>query len=275
MMRLVWTSMMLLMLGCSIVRERADTEQDNALFPHPDEMESGLVHGAMVFDNDVSDCEQCHKQGNEQARPCASCHENYPHESGWIAGAVHGHEEGCEDCHDAPGLKATGEYGCASCHASYPHQVGWVTTDVHAPHTIGSMLGQTHGVYAMERGGPEAVCGPCHGDDLSGGGVEVGCTECHAEYPHESGWGAGTAHGAASQELDAGCDGCHDADATSVDVTCSQCHAVYPHPAGWSLSHLGSADQLGEEGCMGCHEAGDGPSTMVSGCATQCHGGDE
>ncbi len=56
------------------------------------------------------------------------------------------------------------------------------------PHPPGFAEAGAHGRAAMARGDATVVCGACHGADLAGGSVGVGCADCHLAWPHPAGF---------------------------------------------------------------------------------------
>ncbi len=77
-------------------------------------------------------------------------------------------------------------------------------------------------------------CATCHGENFDGGDTGVACGECHAAYPHTSGWTAPTNdnfHGKHLYDiwydLDA-CADCHGTTLTGGDnaPACSNCHTA-------------------------------------------------
>ncbi len=238
-------------------------------FPHVSEYKTPTNHGpeALKFGTDA--CMGCHQTGATAPR-CSSCHDLYPHETGWLEGKTHGAHltgttgplarENCTVCHGTEGLQAP---SCTTCHASWPHPEGWKEAG-------------NHGVYAAARGGGEAACGSCHGADLLGAGDAPSCASCHSTYPHPTDWADPTRHGAATDLTP--CWACHGDGGTSggtADVTCQNCHSTFPHPADWGTSHFATASKLGEAVCLGCHEAGFAPIPIVAACGATCHGAPE
>ncbi|GDX80535.1 hypothetical protein LBMAG42_23460 [Deltaproteobacteria bacterium] len=240
-------------------------------FPHAAEFKEPTKHGPQALEFGTDACLGCHQEG-ATAPACASCHDVYPHETGWLNGAEHGKgmsgeagpvaRETCTACHGAEGLKAP---DCTSCHASWPHPEGWKEAG-------------NHGTYALARGGAVAACGSCHGADLAGADLTgadkaPSCSSCHKSYPHAAGWAEPTLHGATTDFTE--CWLCHgDGGATggTADVTCQKCHSTFPHPADWSATHYATASKLGEAVCLGCHAAGFAPIPIVASCGATCHG---
>lgn len=235
-------------------------------FPHDDAYKAATAHGPDVQTYGADACFGCHREG-ATAPTCASCHEVYPHETGWLDGAVHGARltgdagkpgrEACGACHGAEGLQAP---SCTSCHASWPHPTDWGKAG-------------NHGTYVLARGDAASACGNCHGATLAGEGDAPSCTKCHTTYPHAAGWREPTAHGATVDYTE--CWLCHgDSGATggTADVSCQDCHSSFPHPADWATTHFGTAAKLGESVCMGCHEAGSAPFPVLAACGSSCHG---
>jgi len=245
-------SWLLSMSACALLADRPDVPPADALFPHPADYAS---HGEDAARVGEAACQVCH----EASRPaCVSCHD-HPHPPGFAAGALHGlpllkgaDVAPCLDCHD-DGPVTSSVAPCLGCHGSYPHDEGW------------SAAGQ-HGAYALARGGPRVVCGPCHGEDLDGGDAGSACTTCHAAYPHPEGFSA--AHGAAAGD---DCAACHGADWRGgiSGVACSQCHAAYPHDD--DFDHVFSAARSGEGTCLLCHDE-SAVSLPAASCAARCHG---
>lgn len=216
-------------------------------YPHAPGWNSGTVHGLVAL-ADISICKDCHGNGLNQAPPgyqtCQQCHPSYlQHESAeigvvnWDTYAGHGQyvmndlsgdPDSCKLCHGNDYLGGLSHVSCKSCHTSFPHDAAdWDT-------------GTGHGDYVQTTlGGDLTECKGCHGNDLTGGTAGVGCTSCHANYPHSvvSGW-SGSVHGSTALPP-AGrdtCKGCHGADLLggSSGVSCKSCHASFPHDApGW------------------------------------------
>lgn len=251
--------MIALLLACALSR----SEPTGAVsFPHPDDYERGALHGSDSLSAGTGACLSCHRE-DSTAPTCASCHDDYPHPKGWLAGSTHGHgltgdggaagRADCATCHGKDELKAP---ECASCHGSYPHPDGWALAD-------------HHGDEAQSRG--TAACAGCHGADLGGTPEAPSCASCHASFPHPPGWSDPSVHGHADLGTCAACHG--DLGTGGVSgVACSRCHADYPHPAGWDAGHLSAVERAGERSCLSCHEAGVGPTLPVA-CGAACHGG--
>lgn len=254
-------------LGCASPRDRSGPDASNPLFPHASGYEDGALHGAQAINQGSAACLACHSGASATSPPCSTCHALYPHDPEIVRGTVHGPlvaEDGietCDACHAEPTLLASQRSACTSCHASYPHPEGWEED-------------AGHGQYTLARGSAVAACGNCHGTELTGGELGASsCMKCHETWPHPDGWEEPTNHGAAARaDMDA-CEGCHGVGGAGggSGVPCSRCHAAYPHADGWN--HLTTAGLLGEGTCLACHAAGDGPSTVLVTCATQCHGG--
>lgn len=269
--------LLLVTLACAEPRlDAARPTSATAVFPHDDDFAAGEHHGAAWLEAAPGRCTDCHptRAASAEGPPaCASCHDAYPHPSGWRAGAEHGaglsgedaDRSACLACHEVPGSTATDQAGCSHCHASYPHPTGWAEAGV-------------HGVVAAAGPDPAIVCGSCHGGELQGTATTPACAECHPAYPHAETWSEPTEHGAAALTDLEGCVACHVSDdggpGGAVGVACSRCHAPYPHPEDWLRAHLDSALLVGEAVCLRCHLAGDGPDTVVATCATRCHGGE-
>lgn len=273
-------AVLLLALGCAVPRLEERPSSETAVFPHDADYDLGAAHGSDSLRIGTEICGSCHQLEGEPDGPlgsppaCAECHDSYPHEPGWRAGAVHGvglsgedaDRTACLACHEGEGLQAATDHGCTSCHGSYPHEADW------------AQAGQ-HGLYGLASPDPAVVCGSCHGSALQGSDTAPACAECHDSWPHETGWADPAAHGPVASADLSGCSGCHATegswDGGPVGVACARCHASYPHTDDWGADHLPAALLAGETICLRCHEAGDGPSTMVALCARSCHGGAE
>lgn len=243
-------------------------------FPHASDIQTGPAHGPLALEFGAGACNTCHDQAGSAARPCSSCHDNYPHPDGWLAGAVHGAGltgaagpsavEPCMSCHGDPLLIAGTERSCTSCHASYPHVEGWKEAG-------------KHGIFASLRGSAAATCGSCHGASLEGAGEAPACNSCHVGYPHPAGWAAPEQHAVAWALPESTCATCHGEGGTggTANVACSQCHVAMPHAADWASTHIPAAGLSGELVCVACHDAGSGtPAAMPASCADRCHGGE-
>ncbi len=239
-------------------------------FPHPASMAEGAVHGPLATDAGAGACNACHGEAGSAARPCASCHADYPHAAGWLAGSRHGAgltgdpgaeaRQRCDACHAAEDSIAATTAPCTGCHPSYPHQRDWGDP------------GQ-HGRFALDRGSPVAACGSCHGTALEGSGNAPACTSCHPSYPHAGGWTAGE-HGAAFLADPTACEGCHGTGGSggNAGVTCTQCHLAMPHADEWRRGHLAAASAAGAQSCATCHDPGDGTAGMPAASGAPCHG---
>lgn len=262
--------MMLLafLLACSSTpsTDTAGANPAGVPFPHAEDYKSPTHHGADALTYGADACQGCHREG-ATAPTCASCHAEYPHETGWLDGATHGaHLTGeagaaarapCGECHGAEGLQAP---ACTTCHASWPHPPDWEKAG-------------NHGTYVLARGSATAACGSCHGEALQGAGDAPSCTKCHASYPHASTWAQADQHGATKDYTECWlCHGEGGASGGTADVTCQTCHSTFPHPADWSTGHYATVAKLGEGVCSGCHSPGSAPFPVLASCGESCHG---
>jgi predicted CxxxxCH...CXXCH cytochrome family protein len=128
-------------------------------------------------------------------------------------------------------------------------------------------------------------CTGCHGADLSGGKSGVACTQCHATYPHPTGWNDTTSthfHGpVALPDSGRTCQSCHGANYQGgiSGVACYRCHATYPHVSGWNDSTSAAFHALpsildSTGACKLCHGAnyrGIAPGTNCFDCHSYFH----
>ena len=156
-------------------------------YPHTENWIAGseLSHGLFVKDKEWSNesCQSCHGEnliGGSSEVSCYSCHENYPHENGWLVEeeeAFHGSFvknngfdiSSCASCHGENFMGGNSDVSCYTCHAGYPHQAGWIspTDDNFHGHTIRADN------WSMQS------CKNCHGEDYRGGSSGTSCFTCH------------------------------------------------------------------------------------------------
>jgi hypothetical protein len=133
--------------------------------PHPASFLSS--HGAEAQKSPAT-CDACHSAKNV-ARPtaphanagyCASCHDSYEHEAGWVAAHGSNVDESCSTCHTLQGQ--VGQHNaCSTCHSSKTgewHPNMWFVS--HA--------------REVEKNG-EAACMTCHSE------VQPSCSKCHRD----------------------------------------------------------------------------------------------
>jgi predicted CxxxxCH...CXXCH cytochrome family protein len=177
-------------LACS----NSSCHTGGAAIPHPDEWiteGNANFHGEWVSTAGLSSCKVCHGDdfgGGHAELACnnSSCHTGgaaIPHLDGWITeGNVNFHgdwvlAEGFSDCFTCHGEDLRGgftEVACSNstCHTggdAIPHPEDWATP--------GSDL--FHGDWVPQSG--LDYCADCHGEDFSGGIVELACSNgsCH------------------------------------------------------------------------------------------------
>jgi hypothetical protein len=281
----------------------------HADYPHAADWmaaENSGSHGkyAAAKGYDLTGCQPCHGKdylGGDGKESCFKCHTTYPHVNDWLSPGkekFHGvylqtknfATAECQVCHGADFKGGPAKDPCFKCHASYPHSQNWLKAGD----------AQSHGVYLESRDWTLTSCQGCHRADLSGGTGKQPCTQCHSQYPHQTGWSqAGNAqfHGTYLQANNwslANCSGCHGPDYTAGTdkESCGRCHDSYPHAAGWTTpgnvaSHgqfisnnnwsmdkcktCHGADYKGgasAKSCYACHTNAGGPESC-----NLCHGG--
>lgn len=138
---------------------------DCHLEPMPHSSSFLAAHGARATQSPQT-CEACHSSKNP-ANPtarhasqtyCATCHDSYQHEQGWVASHGKQAEESCATCHTVEHGQG-GRNACAACHISKGqwHEKMWFVK---------------HGRVVNAEG--DASCLRCHGQ------VEPSCSKCHA-----------------------------------------------------------------------------------------------
>lgn len=242
--------------------------ETEVVFPHSASWLSAAIHGTFVNRNGTAVCLKCHDpdetKGNVTA--CHSCHELFPHATGWALKENHGlvalkdtGERCATSCHGSDLTGGLSGIRCTNCHDVYPHPEGWAG-------------GDQHGLLAKGEG--QTYCKGCHGSDLSGGETGVGCRQCHEDYPHAAAWKELGHREAAVKKGKESCGGlCHGTDLKGglSGVSCFQCHESYPHQEGWSTGGHGEAVRTAGStaACEGCH----GPETCYSCHASYPHAG--
>jgi len=188
--------------------------------------------------------------------------------------------------------------------ASGKHPANWIVNHREAFRTLAGAIDDP-AVAAKSR------CVECHGTDLSGGNVKVGCfsqgfggLSCHF---HPAGYRSGDRHGADAKTFGASlglrsCQGCHGSQYLGgllSKVSCSSpsspadpafaCHGVgAPHAGNWATSTTrlhSNTDPNNAEACAQCHSGGrlltllPPPPPQAAGTApgcfnnTLCHSG--
>ena len=184
--------------------------------------------------------------------------------------------ETCTSCHGEDYMGGESQVSCYQCHSSYPHNQAFIANE-NSP--------AFHGLFLKEKDWDLSSCQECHGADYTGGESNASCFQCHASYPHQSGWlqqGNDQFHGQYLKAKDyalQGCQTCHGEDFMGEDteISCYTCHSNYPHANGWLVP---SDDQFhGEyiqnanwslDNCQSCHgEDYKGGSSGAS--CTTCH----
>ncbi|MBI4124581.1 MAG: hypothetical protein HY466_01445 [Deltaproteobacteria bacterium] len=204
----------------------------HSVFPHRPGWASPSEHGSAAEGVGKEICQACHGddfQGGSSGVSCYQCHENYPHAAGWGDPLQHGifildHGTGscATECHGSDLGGGLSEVSCTSCHSLYPHGAGWADFEGHARAVLDTLDGDA------------TACQACHGSDFRGGIAGVSCFECHANYPHPSGWQTPAAHGVAAYGT--GKQSCATANCHGTDFaggpsapSCFSCHADFPH----------------------------------------------
>ena len=122
------------------------------------------------------------------------------------------------------------------------HEDGWVD-----PNAQGF-----HGEFLADRKYENSDCQQCHGNDFTGGIVQVSCRSCHNEYPHPDGW-VGTGEASHKKFIMeqcyqlTSCKGCHgeDYDELMLDQSCRTCHTQEAGPEACNTCHgVFAADSL-------------------------------
>lgn len=159
-------------------------------FPHNSNWSTkgnSQFHGAYLEGKgwSLSSCQGCHGadlQGGPGKSPCISCHQLYPHQSGWVEkSSANSHGAylktnnwtltSCAGCHGPDYTSGTDKESCGRCHNSYPHASGWSSPAATAFH--GQFIAQEN--WSMDQ------CKTCHGSDYKGGNSEKSCLTCHAD----------------------------------------------------------------------------------------------
>ena len=268
--------------GCTKVAEDTATHPEGWLDPA-----SSNFHSLRVTVAGLESCKQCHGEdldGGTSRQACTSgiCHirgSEIPHPTGWRLPSTdrfHGSwvlEVGFESCTKCHGADLDGGFtniACSNgiCHtngASIPHPDGWTTPDEVNFHSNWiKIVGFSS-------------CQDCHGEDFSGGIVNVACSNgtCHAEgdaIPHPTGWTDSTDDAFHGEWVEtagfSSCTACHGSDFSGgwAETSCSNisCHTggnAIPHPGGWTTP--------GDEDFHGAWIAVDGYSSCKA-----CHGND-
>jgi predicted CxxxxCH...CXXCH cytochrome family protein len=170
-------------------------------------------HGNYLKENKwkLADCIQCHGsnfEGGTSNVSCYSCHESYPHKSGWLIKSnmnYHGlflktedwSAAACMACHGSDLQGGNTDVKCATCHESFPHKTGWVQT----------ANANFHGKYLKTESWELFQCTGCHGNGYDGGSVtNVSCmtSECHVDAAGQkkSPEACNTCHGVFTAEAD-------------------------------------------------------------------------
>jgi hypothetical protein len=205
----------------------------------------------------------------------------------------------CTACHGEDLTGGTSGVSCfspsfdgRSCHGSIVfHPDGWRSADA-------------HGAASKDVPGPDtgfATCQVCHGDDFTGGIMQVTCIRCHRPAPHSSApWRGGTrTHTNTAPGNAPVCAQCHAGQSQTpappgTAPGCfnnTLCHGVTGHADGWETDHApgarvstatcsaalchGGDFQGGGSGigCFDCHLGGPVPSDPVTGVQIMHPGG--
>jgi hypothetical protein len=140
--------------------------QDCHLTPMPHPASFLSSHGAEAQKSPAT-CDACHSSKNV-ARPtaphanagyCASCHDSYEHEAGWVADHGSNIDQSCSTCHTLQGQPGQ-HNACSACHTGNGewHPKMWFVS--HA--------------REVDKNGDEA-CMTCHNE------VEPSCSKCHRD----------------------------------------------------------------------------------------------
>lgn len=276
--------------------------------PHPENWRmpgSENFHGNYASSGGFDPCAVCHGvdfSGGVTGIACSNtiCHSGpaaIPHPEGWTepdSGNFHSNWipvlglDNCASCHGEEFEGgAGGSCSNASCHTggnAIPHPTGWIATS----------SDDFHGDWIPTTG--LSSCKVCHGSDLSGGTIELACsnTTCHTSLliPHPQGWTISSDddfHGDWVATVGLGynsCDACHGDDLSGgiAEIACSNtiCHTeggAIPHPDEWTTSgavlfHGNWVREVGDAPCADCHGSDySGGFTEIACTNASCHVG--
>jgi hypothetical protein len=159
-------------------------------YPHPDgwsDSSSALFHGDYLQTQswNLQRCVSCHGSdfaGGTSSVSCYTCHDSYPHNSGWsnpVSPSSHGRylkgtswdDKNCVACHAATYTGGMTGVSCFTCHPAYPHSVTFPPPGYHP-------------VYLKANGFPLTQCQQCHGTSYAGGAVvDVSCSNPNPGIP--------------------------------------------------------------------------------------------
>lgn len=204
--------------------------------------------------NAIKECKMCHEHdsnnysgGLHDQPSCFSCHPPFPHltddwvlpqgqpqgHGNYVSNPSNGGTTSCATahCHGVNLAYVAGTTrgnSCVGCHTVYPHPAGWVVPEGQP---------QGHGARALSAG--IDACKGCHSD--SNGDFQrringhKNCYDCHADFPHLTGWEQGTT-GHGPKAYGSGKDSCAKADCHGAQFqgnpgipACSSCHSEFPH----------------------------------------------
>ncbi|MFC1546907.1 hypothetical protein ACFL5M_00110 [Candidatus Neomarinimicrobiota bacterium] len=282
--------------GCTKVAEETDAHPEGWV-----DTASSTFHSLRVTVSGLESCKQCHGEnleGGTSGQACTSgdCHIRgaaIPHPTDWrLPGNDNFHGtwalsvgfSPCTKCHGADLQGSFTEKACNDCHTGpgeIPHPDDWAT-----PEAV-----NFHGNWIPVVG--VASCQDCHGDDFSGGVVNVACsnTTCHTAgdaIPHPDEWTDSeddAFHGEWVETAGfASCTACHGSDFSGgwAETACSNttCHTggdAIPHPDGWTNPenadfHGSWIPTAGLSSCNACHGSDFGGGWAEAPCSnTTCH----
>jgi predicted CxxxxCH...CXXCH cytochrome family protein len=231
----------IMMTSCTDLKNNLPTPSSGGLSIHDaawNDTTSPNFHGKVLKSEqyDLTKCISCHAKyftGGISNTSCYTCHQSYPHKSGWgdsSSATYHGRFllsgqgrlSDCAACHGTDYSGGTSNKSCYTCHASYPHKAGWMNTD----------SADYHGKYLKANDWHVNECAPCHGSNFDGGTSGKSCYQCHPSFPHEVKFAVEGMHAGYLGENGypiSDCKKCHGANYAGgviVNISCSQsdCH---------------------------------------------------
>ena len=244
----------IMMTSCTDLKNNLPTPSNGTLKIHDpgwSDTTSVSFHGKVLKleKYDFSKCISCHAKyfnGGISNTSCYTCHQSYPHTSGWQDSSFanyHGRFlllgqgllSDCAACHGTDYSGGTSNKSCYTCHAAYPHKAGWMNTD----------SANYHGKYLKANDWHVNECAPCHGANFDGGTSGKSCRTCHQSFPHADGFDETGGHLVYMRTNGfplASCRLCHGSSYSGgsvVETSCSssECHTTANGPEACNTCH--------------------------------------
>ena len=244
----------IMMTSCTDLKNNLPTPSNGTLKIHDpgwSDTTSVSFHGKVLKleKYDFSKCISCHAKyfnGGISNTSCYTCHQSYPHKSGWgdsSSAEYHGRFllsgqgrlSDCAACHGTDYSGGTSNKSCYTCHAAYPHKAGWMNTD----------SANYHGKYLKANDWHVNECAPCHGANFDGGTSGKSCRTCHQSFPHANGFDETGGHPVYMRTNGfslASCRLCHGSSYSGgsvVETSCSssECHTTANGPEACNTCH--------------------------------------